>query len=324
MSREKNNSKEAMKAKSRDLSDYESVEVASSGGTLDCDTDFLLFEGKAETYLQEAPAKTRFDLVITSPPYNLGKSYEKRADLTRYLSWQESVIDQVIPRLKPNGSLCWQVGNYIDNGEIVPLDIELAPIFRRLGLKLRNRIVWTFGHGLHAKKRFSGRYEVVLWYTKGDDYVFNLDAVRVPSKYPGKKAFRGPNKGKHTSNPLGKNPEDIWSIPNVKGNHVEKTGHPCQFPVGLIEKLILSLSKPDQLVFDPFSGVGTTGVAAALHNRRFIGCEVPPSYVKVAAQRIESAVRGEAVYRPHDRPIFDHTKSSLSRAPQGWTTQAKP
>lgn len=147
--------------------------------------------------------------------------------------------------LKPQGSICWQVGNYVDNGEIIPLDVILYPIFSRLGLQLRNRIVWHFGHGLHASKRFSGRYEVILWFTKGHDYVFNLDAVRVPQKYPQKKHFKGPKKGELSGNPLGKNPGDIWEIPNVKANHVEKTIHPCQFPVELIERLVLALTNED-------------------------------------------------------------------------------
>jgi adenine-specific DNA-methyltransferase len=285
--------------------------------------EFVLFEGKVETFLAELPREPVFDLIVSSPPYNIGKAYERRKNLDRYLEWQESVIEELVPRLKPTGSICWQVGNYVDNGEIIPLDIELGPVFRRQQLKLRNRIIWTFGHGLHAKRRFSGRYEVVLWYTKSDDYVFELDAVRVPAKYPGKKYFRGPNKGKHSSNPLGKNPEDVWAIPNVKGNHVEKTGHPCQFPVGLIERLILALSTSNALVFDPFSGVGTTGVAAALHGRRFVGCETRSAYIKTASRRISEALRGEAQYRPHDKPIFDHTKSSLSRAPDSWARGEK-
>jgi len=121
----------------------------------------------------------------------------------------------------------------------VPLDIQFDPIFRKHGLSLRNRIIWHFGHGLHNKRRFSGRYEVILWYTKSDNYVFNLDDVRIPSKYPGKRHFKGPKTGQLSGNPKGKNPEDVWDIPNVKSNHVEKTEHPCQFPVGLVERLIL-------------------------------------------------------------------------------------
>lgn len=287
-------------------------------------SSFLLWQGKVETFLKSIPPDQIFDFVVTSPPYNIGKEYEKKQEISEYLAWQEQIINSIALHVPENGSICWQVGNYVNNGYIIPLDIELHPIFKKLGFKLRNRIVWRFGHGLHSKKRFSGRYETIMWYTKGDDYTFNLDAVRIKSKYPGKRHFKGPKQGEISSNPLGKNPEDIWdgttydvwdNIPNVKSNHVEKTSHPCQFPVGLIERLILALTNENDLVFDPFSGVGSSGVAAALHNRRFWGCEVMPGYVDIAKQRIAEALQGHIKYRPHDKPIYDHTKSKLSLMP---------
>ncbi len=285
-------------------------------------SDYALWQGKIEGLLQELPNKPLFDLIVSSPPYNIGKEYETRQALDKYLEWQESIIDELVPRLKPGGSFCWQVGTYVDDNQIWPLDIEFAPVFKRHGLQLRNRIVWHFGHGLHAQRRFSGRYEVVLWYTKTqsskDKYTFNLDFVRVAAKYPGKRHFKGPNIGQFSGNPLGKNPEDVWNIPNVKGNHVEKTDHPCQFPVGLVERLVLALTNPGDLVFDPFSGVASAGVAAALHGRRFWGCELQDTYIKTGLQRVQDALNGNARYRPHDKPVYDHTRSSLSRAPEGY------
>jgi len=228
-----------------------------------------------------------------------------------YIAFQTRVIDAIVPRLKRTGSLCWQVGSYVQNGHIEPLDILLHPVFKKHNLALRNRIVWHFGHGLHCKRRFSGRYEVVLWYTHDDDYVFNLDAVRVPSKYPGKRTAQG----RYTGHPDGKNPEDVWDIPNVVGNHKEKTIHPCQFPVGLAERLILALTNPRGIVFDPFCGVGSTGVAAAAHKRRFLGVDTQRRYLDVAAKRIGNALCGREEYRPHDQPIYDHRESSLSIYP---------
>ncbi|AMM26616.1 DNA methyltransferase [Variovorax sp. PAMC 28711] len=275
--------------------------------------------GDVLAFLKGLPAEPVFDLIVTSPPYNIGKEYESKQGLEAYLEWQASIIDELIPRLKDGGSLCWQVGNFVVDSQIFPLDIEFAPIFKRHKLQMRNRIIWTFGHGLHTQRRFSGRYEVVLWYTKTrlkkDDYTFNLDEVRVPSKYPGKKHFKGPNAGQFSGNPLGKNPEDVWNIPNVKSNHVEKTIHPCQFPVGLIERLTLALTNPGDLVFDPFAGVASAGVAAAIHGRRFWGCELDADYAEVGRQRMQAALDGNAIYRPHDRPIYDHTQSSLSKTP---------
>jgi adenine-specific DNA-methyltransferase len=279
---------------------------------------FSIWNGDVEEFFAKLPREPIFDLVVSSPPYNIGKSYESKGALEKYLEWQERVIDQLVPRLKDTGSICWQVGNFVDNGEIAPLDIEFAPIFKKHKLQLRNRIIWHFGHGLHTKRRFSGRYETVMWYTKSDDYIFNLDAVRVPAKYPGKKHFKGPNVGKPSGNPLGKNPEDVWDIPNVKSNHVEKTEHPCQFPVGLIKRLVLATTNEGALVFDPFAGVASSGVAAALHGRRFVGCELSRDYANTGLKRLQAALDGTVKYRPHDKPIYDHTQSNLSKVPTDW------
>jgi adenine-specific DNA-methyltransferase len=214
------------------------------------------------------------------------------------------------------------VGNYVDNGEIIPLDVILYPIFASLGLHLRNRIVWHFEHGLHASKRFSGRYEVILWFTKSDDYIFNLDAVRVPQKYPQKKYFKGPKKGQLSGNPLGKNPGDFWDIPNVKANHVEKTIHPCQFPVELIERLVLALTNEGDWVLDPFIGVGTTAIAALMHHRRAMGAEIMPEYVALARERIQLAESGVLRIRPMARPVYDPDAPEASVPPQ--TVQLRP
>ncbi|MBP1589519.1 MAG: site-specific DNA-methyltransferase [Kiritimatiellae bacterium] len=272
----------------------------------------------AAAFLASLPKAPVFDLTVTSPPYGIGKSYEHHLPLNDYRNWQRAIIREICIRTKPQGSVCWQVGNWVDKGEIWPLDILLAPIFREFGMKMRNRIVWHFGHGTHAKRRFSGRHETILWFTKSDDYTFNLDAVRVPSKYPGKRSFRGAHKGELSGNPLGKNPEDVWDIPNVVGNHVEKTAHPCQFPVGLISRLVRALSNKNDLVYDPFSGSGTTAVAALSEGRRFVGTEILSDYVKIANERIARTLAGEEVWRPAEKPIYDHRMSNLSERPKEW------
>ncbi|MCO5216700.1 MAG: site-specific DNA-methyltransferase [Thermomicrobiales bacterium] len=245
-------------------------------------------------------------LIVTSPPYNIGKSYEKRSELDDYIKAQSEVIGECVRLLAPGGSICWQIGNHIaKDGEVVPLDLVLYPIFKEHGLKLRNRIVWHFEHGLHSKKRFSGRYETILWFTKSDDYVFNLDPVRVPSKYPNKRHFKGPKAGELSGNPLGKNPSDVWIIPNVKNNHVEKTIHPCQFPVELVERLVLALSDEGDNVLDPYLGVGSSVIAALLHDRNGFGCDTEQSYIEVALQRIKQLRDGTLRTRPMGKPVYD-------------------
>lgn len=275
----------------------------------------MLFEGDCLELLKQVP--DRFvKLVVTSPPYNLGKPYETRLHLEEYLAQQRRVIEECARVLDNAGSICWQVGNYVNNGEIVPLDIILFPIFSSLGLHLRNRIVWHFGHGLHASKRFSGRYETILWFTKSDNYTFNLDPVRVPQKYPHKKHFKGPQKGELSGNPLGKNPSDIWDIPNVKANHIEKTNHPCQFPIELIERLVLSMTNKNDWVLDPFMGVGSTAIAALIHGRKALGAEIMPEYISIAKERIKKAEMGKLQVRPMDRQVYDPTKPTKNQPPK--------
>ncbi|HEU5052962.1 MAG TPA: site-specific DNA-methyltransferase [Hanamia sp.] len=277
--------------------------------------------------------KNKFDLIITSPPYNIGKSYEVKETIETYLKTQEEIIKELVKVLSPRGSLCWQVGNFVDKGEVFPLDIFYYNIFKKLGLKLRNRIIWHFGHGLHASNRFSGRYETILWFTKTDDYIFNLDNVRVPAKYPGKLHFKGEKKGKPSGNPLGKNPSDIWeivvkdwenelwNIPNVKSNHPEKTDHPCQYPVELVERCVLALTNENSWVLDPFSGAGSSLIAAVKNNRNAIGIDKEKKYCEMAKERIQQLKEGKLKLRPINKPI--HTPSAndkVAKLPKEWLT----
>ncbi len=132
-------------------------------GTYNRDNTVTLHHGDAQTFLQTIP-DSDISLIVTSPPYNIGKIYERKQGITTYLEEQEKVISELVRVLADQGNICWQTGNYVDNGEVFPLDMFYYPIFKKHGLKLRNRIIWRFDHGLHASKRFSGRYETILWF----------------------------------------------------------------------------------------------------------------------------------------------------------------
>ncbi len=305
-------------------------------GTLNITSDYsadasaVLHHGDSLAFVRTLPSNS-VKLVITSPPYNIGKAYEKPTELTAYLEAQSQIIPELVRVLADNGSLCWQVGNYVDSGEVFPLDIFYYTLFKQQGLKLRNRIIWHFEHGLHASKRLSGRYETILWFTKTDDYTFNLDSVRVPSKYPGKRHYKGDKKGGLSGNPKGKNPSDlwtvlqedwdneIWNIPNVKSNHPEKTDHPCQFPVELVERCVLALTDEGDMVYDPFSGVGSSVIAAIKHLRRGVGSEKEADYVTLARERIEKWDAGVLKLRPLGKPIHQPTgRDKVSQRPTEW------
>ncbi|MCK4292551.1 MAG: site-specific DNA-methyltransferase [Planctomycetes bacterium] len=295
-------------------------EQHSISGTFATSKHIVVYPGDCLGLLKRIPDES-MQLIVTSPPYNIGKEYEKRLKLRTYLEQQAAVIKECVRTLSARGSICWQVGNYVGKSSIIPLDTVLYPIFSDLGLKMRNRIVWHFEHGLHCSKRFSGRYETIIWFTKSDDYLFNLDPVRVPQKYPGKKYFKGPNAGKYSCNPLGKNPGDVWVIPNVKSNHVEKTEHPCQFPVELIERLVLSMTNEDDWVLDPFLGSGTSILAAIRHGRRGAGAETVGKYVELACKRIKEEQAGTLRTRPMNRPVYDPNESGNRLTAPPWPSK---
>ncbi len=192
--------------------------------------------------------------------------------------------------ISPNGSICWEVGKYVDKGEVFPLDIFYYQIFKKIGLQLRNRIIWRFGHGLHASNRFSERYETILWFTKSDDYTFNLDAVRAPSKYPGKRYFMGPNKGHPSGNPLGKNPSDIRT----------------------------TIHEDDWILY-PFAGVGSTLVAALKNKHNTIRIEKEAEYCKISAERVKALEKGCLKTRPIGQKIHEPSANDKAAAvPEEW------
>ena len=284
----------------------------------DPEADAVLFEGDRLDLMRSLPDNS-VKLVVTSPPYNIGKEYEKRRDLDIYLAEQEESIKEAVRVISDDGSICWQVGNHIGkDGEVFPLDALIYVIGKKLGLKLRNRIIWHFGHGLHCSKRFSGRHETIVWFTKSDDYTFNLDPVRVPQKYPGKKNFKKNEKyGTLSGNPLGKNPEDVWEIPNVKNNHPEKTEHPCQFPIELIERLVLSMTNINDVVLDPYVGVGSALCAAVIHGRKGYGSDIMKRYLDIAEERIQSAATGTLKRRLMGTPVYQPTNGiKLAELPE--------
>jgi DNA modification methylase len=273
----------------------------------------------------------KFKLIITSPPYNMDKEYENSQTLEKYKEEIESVIAKLVKLLDEKGSICWQVGSYIDpkTKEVIPLDIFYHELFKKNGLILRNRIIWFFEHGLHASRRFSGRYETIMWYTHSGDFTFNLDNVRIPHKYPGKTHYKGAKKGEISGNPKGKNPSDVWrivlkdwekevwTIPNVKANHKEKTDHPCQYPIELVERCVLALTDINDWILDPYAGVGSSMLAAYLNERNSIGIENVRKYIKIGKERLNDCKTGKLKYRKLGTPIVEpNTNTAVARKPE--------
>ena len=300
-----------------------------------------IHQGDAYNLIDQIPDQS-VSLILSSPPYNIGKSYErgKFKSLKDYSEWMDGLVEKLLLKVKPDGHICWQVGNYVREGALVPLDYLFFPMFEKRGCFLRNRIIWKYNFGLHAQRRFSGRYETLLWFSRSADYKFNLDPIRVPQLYPGKRHSKGKGEraGLPSGNPLGKNPSDywefdpaaafdgrpVWDIPNVKANHPEKTEHPCQFPNELADRCILAMTSEDDLVLDPFAGAGTTVVCAEARNRVGIGFELDASYAKQANQRLLLARQGQLPIRHSGGgPRMPKPGERVAEVPEEWLLRGR-
>jgi adenine-specific DNA-methyltransferase len=247
--------------------------------------DVLIYHSDCVGALSKLP-KNLFNLTITSPPYNIGKEYERSLPLPEYLKWSEEWISQVHRVSSKNGSFWLNLG-YIaveDKGKAIPLPYLLWP---HIPFFLVQEVVWNYGAGVAARHSFSPRNEKFLWYARDqDNYVFNLDNVRDKDvKYPNQK-----KNGKLKCNPLGKNPTDVWNFPKVTSGSqrasVERTAHPAQFPIAIIERIIEACSNEGDLILDPFMGSGTTAEAALRLGRKVIGFELRADYIEIASQRL--------------------------------------
>ncbi|MBM3241208.1 site-specific DNA-methyltransferase [Candidatus Poribacteria bacterium] len=230
-------------------------------------------------------------LTVTSPPYNIGKEYEKPMSLEEYLNWCEVWIAQIYQITHPNGTFWLNLGYFSipDCAKAIPIPYLL---WNRIPFYLIQEIVWHYGAGVAGKNFFSPRNEKFLWYVKNkDNYTFNLDDIRDPNvKYPNQK-----KNGKIKVNQNGKNPTDVWQFPKVTSgknrSSKERTPHPAQFPVAVIERIIKASSNPGELVLDPFMGSGTTAEVALSLNRPVVGFEIRTDYCQTAANRLNNFLK---------------------------------
>jgi adenine-specific DNA-methyltransferase len=295
-----------------------------------------IVQGDALALLDRVPDES-VKLILTSPPYNIGKSYERGmfSSLDQYSEWMRELVEKLMKKVRPDGSICWQVGNHVADGALTPLDMLFFPMFAEHGCKLRNRIVWTFNFGLHAQRRFSGRYETLLWFSRSDNYTFNLDPIRVEQLYPGKRhsKSKGDRAGRPSGNPEGKNPSDfwtfdpdgafvttpVWDIPNVKANHLEKAGHPCQFPSELADRCVLAMSNEGDVILDPFVGTGTSVICAEGRGRIGVGFELDNAHADMAEQRLKKFRNGELPLRLAGKaPVAPNLADKVARRPIEW------
>jgi adenine-specific DNA-methyltransferase len=252
------------------------------------DEGFILYQGDSTNLLQKiVSTDIKIDLTVTSPPYNIGKEYEVQMSVAKYIEWCSLWMNQIYKITKQSGAFWLNVG-YLEvsnKGLCVPIPYLLwdkSPFY------LLQEIVWQYGAGVSTKYRLSPRNEKWLFYIKdAQEYTFNLDEIRDPNvKYPDQK-----KNGKYRCNPLGKNPSDVWEFPKVttgtKRSSKERTGHPSQFPLGIVERVIRASSNQLDVVLDPFAGSCSTGIASVGLGRIFLGFELKHEYCKMAVSRFK-------------------------------------
>lgn len=229
------------------------------------------------------------DLIVTDPPYNLGKDYGNNHDLKgfeEYILFTREWLSEAKRVLKPEGSI------YVFMG--VRFISYLYDIMDRdLKLFFNSWIVWHYTQGMGKTKGFSPRHDDILVFNKGKNFTFNLDDIRVPQKF-----YRERN------NMRGANPGDVWQFSHVHYSNPNRQNHPTQKPEGIIERIVLASSNKGDIVLDPFSGSGTTLRVCQQLGRKAIGFELNPEYVAMTEQRLSEPFSG-----------FDSVDPRMERVP---------
>lgn len=257
-----------------------------------CSENVILYNIDCIEALKNLPENS-IDLILTSPPYNIGKEYEKILPIEEYIEWSKSWLENIPNALKKDGAFWLNLGyvKYKESARALPL---VYLLWDKVKLYLMQEIVWNYGAGVACKKALSPRNEKWLWYVKNpENYTFNLDDIRDPDvKYPNSK-----KNGKLRCNTLGKNPSDVWQIAKVTSgknrSSSERTEHPAQFPLDLIDRIVLGFSNKNEIVLDPFMGSGTTAISALKHHRKVIGFEIRKDYCDLQIERINAFLAEE-------------------------------
>lgn len=240
-------------------------------------------------------------LVVTSPPYNIGKKYGKYSDKISLEEWKELINDvtkEIYRILKPNGSFFLNLspiplGN---DKEILPLPYIGYDIMKENNFKIRNIITWTFNNMQNCTNRLSGRYENIVWGVKDlNNYIFNLDEIRIPYITKNDKRLVGG---------IGRNPTDVWYFDRVNNMTKKKLDltHPTIYPLPMIVRILKMSSNIGDTILDPFAGSGTSLVAAKILNRKAIGFELDTKYKNECERRL--ATEGNI-----SASVFDEYKS---------------
>ena len=222
------------------------------------------------------------ELVFADPPFNIGYKYDVYEDVKAYddyYAWTEQWMAACVKILKPTGSFWIAIGD--------EYAAEIRMLGRKLGLHLRNWVIWHYTFGQQTKKKFARSHAHLFYFTRDPrEFTFNDTAIRVPSA-------RQTTYADARANPAGKIPDDVWSISRVCGTFNERVDwHPCQMPEKILERIVLASSNEGDLVVDPFNGSGTTAAVAARLGRKYFTTDLSETYVTESRNRIADTLAG--------------------------------
>ena len=267
----------------------ENIIIKKLGKPFYSESGFILYCGDCTEFLETLKGSDlKVNLTVTSPPYNIGKEYETKTSVESYVNWCSKWISQVYDLTSDTGSFWLNLGYFEVPNKCLCVPIPYL-LWDKSPFYMLQEIVWQYGAGVASKRRLSPRNEKWVYYAKNPlEYTFNLDDIRDPNvKYPNQK-----KNGKYRCNPLGKNPSDVWEIPKVttgiNRSSKERTGHPAQFPLAVVERIILASSNQTELILDPFAGSCSVGVASLGLGRLFLGFEARSDYCEMAVERFRS------------------------------------
>lgn len=247
----------------------------------------LLYRGDCLGHMRRIEGPL-LDLTVTSPPYNIGKEYDSDFGPHEYILWCDQWLREIARITTFHGAFWLNLGYFS-----LPRRAKAVPIpyllWDHVPMYFVQEVVWHYGAGVAARTSFSPRNEKFLWYVKDPlRYTFNLDAVRDANvKYPAQRKH-----GRLKCNPKGKNPSDVWDFAKVTSGEnrssKERTSHPAQFPLAVVDRIIKACSNRGDVVFDPFLGSGTVAEAALANGRHAVGFEIRGDYLGIAAERLDS------------------------------------
>lgn len=259
-----------------------------------------IIEGDTLRVLAEWPAGVA-DLVFADPPYNIGYKYDQYQDRRsddEYVAFTEKWVDAAIRATRPTGSLFLMIGDEY----AAEMRLHLKKHERQGALALRNWIIWHYTFGQNCKAKFN-RSHVHIFYAVRDPqhFTFNAEDIRVPSarqttyndrrahktgKLPDDTWVLRPQEEEKAFKPN----DDTWYISRLCGTFKERVDwHPCQIPQRLLHRIITAASNPGDIVLDPFSGSGTTALAAQQLGRHYLGIELSADYARLSRERLTQA-----------------------------------